>query len=135
MQDTSHTIRNLVIAVVIIAAVVFAGYYYATRDTTPDATLLVGAPTASASGVEGDLLSALQQLRHISLDTSIFQNPVFQSFIDYSTTLVPQAAGRPNPFAPLDASALAIGAQVQLPASLGPIPAPLATTTATTTGQ
>lgn len=134
-METTHTSRNLLIAVAIILAVVAAGYFYLTRDTVSDSDLLIGAPVESSGGVEGDLLTALQQLRTITLDSKIFEDPVFRSFVDFSTTLVPQPAGRTNPFAPLDASALAISAQVQLPASLGPIPAPLSTTTASTTAR
>jgi hypothetical protein len=67
----------------------------------PDTELLVSTPSGTgANAVEGDLLNALGQLRKLTLDESVFKNPIFTSFTDYSTELEHQDAGRPNPFAP-----------------------------------
>lgn len=105
MQEKSHSKLNLLIALAVLIAIGIAGYLYETRDRVSDADLLVSTPSSSAAGaVEGDLLTALGQLRRLSLDESIFQNPIFTSFTDYSTELAKQDAGRPNPFAPFPSS-------------------------------
>jgi hypothetical protein len=105
MQESSSK-RNLVITLVILAAVGVAGYMYATRDRALDSDLLVGVPTGTAA-VEGNLLTALNQLQTIRLDTEVFDNPVFESLVDIGTRLADQPSGRPNPFAPIDSGSSA----------------------------
>lgn len=61
----------------------------------------VGGPTSAALGE--DLLTALALLKTISLDTSVFTDPVFLSLSDWGKAIPPQPAGRRNPFAPLGA--------------------------------
>lgn len=101
---------------VILAAIGGAGYMYATRDRALDSDLLVGIPTENAA-VEGNLLTALNQLQTIRLDTEVFDDPVFESLVDISTRLADQPAGRPNPFAPIDSgSASAASASTTAPA-------------------
>ena len=93
--------RNLIISLAILAVVGSAGYFYITRDRVSDSDLLVGIPVEEVATVDGDLLSALSDLRTLQLDDSIFSDPKFLSFQNFSTTIQPQPAGRQNPFAPL----------------------------------
>lgn len=102
MKSSSN--KNLIITFVIIIALCAAGYMYITRDTAPSSDLLVDIPTDTAT--EGSFLSALNQLQVIRLDTTIFDNAVFESLTDISTRLSEQPSGRPNPFAPIDSSAI-----------------------------
>lgn len=60
-----------------------------------------GGPSSAALGE--DLLTALALLKTISLDTSVFTDPVFLSLSDWGKAIPPQPAGRRNPFAPLGA--------------------------------
>ncbi len=107
MQDKkTHPGLNVLIAVVILIAVIGAGYFYATRDRAAEDLLLESSFDNGA--VDGDLLSALGKLRTITLDEAIFQNPVFMSLSDFSTTIEPQPSGRQNPFAPLSSPAQSI---------------------------
>lgn len=105
MKESSSN-KNLAIALIIFAAIVVAGYMYATRDRVVDSDLLIGIPTDTVA-VEGDLLTALGQLQTIRLDTTVFDDPVFESLVDIGTVLAEQPKGRPNPFAPIDSSASA----------------------------
>jgi hypothetical protein len=103
MQEKSRSGLNILIALAILAAIGAAGYFYATRDRIADTDLLTSTPVGAGSeALEGDLLTALGQLRQLKLDETIFDNPVFTSFTDYGTELLPQPKGRPNPFAPFD---------------------------------
>lgn len=111
MQPKSHTLRNLVIALVAIALVVFAGYAYLKRDRVPDTGLLTSEPVTEGQAVEGDLLSALFELKRLQLDDSIFNDPVWSSLTDFSRTLAPETPGRPNPFAPFESSGTTVTAQ------------------------
>lgn len=71
----------------------------------PVSPYLSVAPAAPSSAALGeDLLTALALLKTISLDTSVFTDPVFESLSDWGKAIPPQPAGRRNPFAPLGAS-------------------------------
>ncbi len=96
---------NLIIAAVILILIGLAGYWYANRDQS-SADLLTSTTASSSNSVDGDLLIALNELKHINLDSSIFTSPVWLSLSDFSQPIPAQSAGRPNPFAPLDASVL-----------------------------
>jgi len=96
--------KNYIIIGAIVLVVIIAGYFYATRDQSPDATLVA---TTATTTVDSDLLSALRELRKLHLDDTIFTSQAWLSLTDFGKTLAPMASGRPNPFAPLDASVLA----------------------------
>jgi hypothetical protein len=103
MKERGNTTKSLLIAVAILGAIGFGGYAYINRDASVSTDLLV-AESAGASGLDGDLLKALQQLKTIKLNTNIFQDPVFRSFFDFGTTIQRQETGRQNPFAPVGVS-------------------------------
>lgn len=112
MKERGNTLKSLVIVIGTLAVVGFIGYTYLTRDASIDESSLLIVESPTASGVDGDLLKALQQLRTIKLDSAIFSDPSFRSFEDFGTRLTPQSPGRPNPFAPIGASSSGV-----LPAS------------------
>ena len=47
------------------------------------------------------VLSLLNQINSLKIDTSIFNSLVYRSLVDYSITIPEQNVGRPNPFAPI----------------------------------
>jgi hypothetical protein len=57
--------------------------------------------TAEEPSESQELLVALSGLKEISLDISIFTDPIFLSLTDYGVELPQEAAGRRNPFAPV----------------------------------
>jgi hypothetical protein len=104
MNERSTTGRNLIIAAVALALIGAAGYYYLGRGEA-DENLLVSVPAEAGGAVDGDLLTALRSLRKLTLDDSIFKDKSWATLFDFGQTLSPQPKGRPNPFAPFDASA------------------------------
>lgn len=76
-------------------------------STTPD---LVSTPAQSVGGAagasDGGIVATLLTLRAVKLDGTIFTDPAFKNLKDFSTEIVPEAIGRPNPFAPLSSQAL-----------------------------
>jgi hypothetical protein len=101
----SSTIKNLIIAVIVILALGFACFMYLTRTKDVSTGLLVGVP-AGAATIDGDLISALSSLRNLKIETSFISDRAsnlyfaWQSLVDFSKELVPQKYGRPNPFEP-----------------------------------
>ena len=97
---------GIFVAVVIIYELFFAGGGAAPTNNSanPTADGLISQTSASPSDtmIGSNLLIMLAQLQTISLDTSIFTDPVFVSLQDWSKPIDPQpfgkALGRPNPF-------------------------------------
>ena len=80
-------------AVIALAALLL--YYFYSQGSAPLLSTAEGTP----SPLSQDLLSTLQNLHTIKLDTSIFKDPAYQSLTDFGVSIPPQAAGRRNPFA------------------------------------
>jgi hypothetical protein len=95
----SPIIKNIVI-VLVIAGVGFFGYSYLTRKSvTGDPLIQQDSINTSQMGAE--ILSALNQLKTLKLDSSIFQDKVFMSLRDFSKPLNAEPVGRVNPFSPI----------------------------------
>lgn len=67
-------------------------------DAGSDATLTAD---HGASPLPPDILLTLSTLHTLTLDSSLFSDPVFSSLTDFGVAIPPQNAGRRNPFAPL----------------------------------
>lgn len=100
----SSTTKNIVV-LLIIALAVFAGYYFLTQDSA------LSLNTASSSQQLDELLVAAEEfnqrqqtLNSITLDTSIFDSPTFQSLRDFSPQPDEFSVGRPDPFLPTRAT-------------------------------
>jgi hypothetical protein len=93
------------IIVVIVALLVAVGVWIGLSSSeTPGSLLAV--ETVTEQGANQDLVSTLLALRAVKLDASLFTDPAFVSLKDFSTQIVPEPVGRPNPFAPLGSSAV-----------------------------
>jgi hypothetical protein len=91
----------------LIALVVFGlGWYVLSGGSSSPATLTTTVATGG-SAADKNLVSTLLALRAVKLDGTIFSDPGFTSLKDFSTQIVPEPVGRPNPFAPLPSSASA----------------------------
>jgi hypothetical protein len=102
MNENSN-LKNLIIATVVVVLTIVFGYMYINKDTTiPENELLttVSANTNTAM-LEGNFLLALNSLKRLKIDDSIFSSPLWGSLTDFGRTLAPQPAGRENPFAPV----------------------------------
>jgi len=106
MKESSN-LKNLIVIGAILIAIAGAVYFYISRDQSSDELLTSQDSGAVTGTVDSDLLAALKELRKLHLDDSIFSDPAWLSLHDFGKVLVPQQAFRPNPFAPLDASAFA----------------------------
>ncbi len=100
MNEKINAWKNPVIAIIILAAVGVAGYFYSVRDRQSD-DLLTGVSAAEGGAIDGDLLKTLGRLKKLRLDDSIFQEQSWISLHDFGRTLSPEPKGRANPFAPL----------------------------------
>lgn len=111
-------IKNIIIFLVI-AAAIFAGYYFFFRPEGVTPSLVSSAPGASPGAtvdkkvvsqnnilIAEDFLALLLNVKTIKLDDAVFLDPVFQNLRDSSITLMQDGTeGRPNPFAKLGSDA------------------------------
>lgn len=90
------------LVLIILGGIVLAGvvWYSFMRDDSTQ--LLQTKDLTTATSVDSDVVGVLLQLRSISLSGTIFTDPAFQSLQDFGREIVPEPAGRANPFAPLN---------------------------------
>ncbi len=96
---TSKTSQIIIVVILIVLA--FVGYrlYFVPTDT--GSSTLAAEKNTQLSAQGNELYLSLKKLSAVSLDSSIFANPIFLSLVDYTVTIQDQAVGRPNPFAPI----------------------------------
>lgn len=83
------------IILLVVAVLVIAMFLYNTIFNTADDSLL---SESSAVSVGDDLLKINEELKKVTLDSSLFSSAGFMRLIDFSTQITPQATGRTNPF-------------------------------------
>jgi hypothetical protein len=87
------------ILIIISAFVVVAGvYWYYSTQTENEPPLTTGTAENLA---QARFQSLVRELQSVSFDTSIFSNPNFKALIDLATPIMPETAGRIDPFAPV----------------------------------
>jgi hypothetical protein len=96
----SNLLKNLLIALGL-AIILFVGYVVFFRDggvsdTQGDVTL-----SQSAELESQQLLATLNELRSLSVDGTVFSNPLFLSLRDFRIDLGSEPEGRQNPFSPI----------------------------------
>ena len=91
---------KIIVAVLGIAVLLGAVYllFFNNSSNTSAVSQSGGAPTSPAQASFLDLSS---QIEPITFDTSILSDPRFTSLVDLHTAILPEAAGRKDPFAPL----------------------------------
>lgn len=97
----------IIIIIVLVAAFVAYTYLYpsgSSSDSLISKTDVNGLQSSGPSGQE--FVTQLLTLNKLAFKTEIFNDPVFNSLQDFSQALIPQEAGRPNPFSPLDFGAI-----------------------------
>ena len=103
--------KMLVLGVAVIAA---AALWYGMSQSSAPETTIVTSSAAGTSNTPGgvvtpgpvdkdtqQILEILLALRAVKLDETLFSNQAFISLKDFSTPIVPEPVGRPDPFAPL----------------------------------
>ena len=87
------------IATIVIVIILVVVYFYYQGGSSSSSGSLLSSPT-SDQAVGSAELALLNQIKSLKIDTSLFQDPVYQSLVDYSVPIPPENVGRPNPFAP-----------------------------------
>ena len=94
------------IIVVVVALLVAVGIWIGLSSSSSSSSSLITTETVGDNGPDQELVATLLALRAVKLEGSIFSDPGFQSLKDFSTAIIPEPIGRPNPFAPLGSSVI-----------------------------
>lgn len=98
----SPAFKKITIALVVLT-VAYAGYYFFTQvDTMPTAE---GELTPESFAKVQKYIERRDILQQVTLDTSLFNDPRFRSFVGYTGQEATYKPGRINPFDAVDSSA------------------------------
>lgn len=96
---------NNIIIIILVLGLGVAVYIFFFSDKSSGTPSLVSSSGELAGSISGfssapnrQFLATLNNLETIKLDVSIFSNPAFLGFRDYSLPLDPEPSGRENPF-------------------------------------
>ena len=95
--------------IIILALIVAAGaaYFYFEGSPLPQDTSLQAQSASDADNLGSQVLSLLNQIRSLNIDSSLFKDPGYLTLRDYSVPIPTLGVGRSNPFAPLPGEAVA----------------------------
>ncbi len=86
--------------------------FLAGKNTLAQNSLIAVEDTTSGISLTNDdaslILSLLNKMQNIKLNTEIFSDPLFLGLNDYTVELVQEPKKRPNPFAPIGKDALIV---------------------------
>ncbi|MDQ5893438.1 MAG: hypothetical protein QG640_450 [Patescibacteria group bacterium] len=108
MQNQQSSKKTFFIVIIIIILALAAYFYFkgSPDDSSVSSLEADNSPTsADAQAVGTRVLSLLNQINSLKIDSSIFDSAVYKSLVDYTITIPEQNVGRPNPFAPISGSA------------------------------
>lgn len=102
--------------IVVIVSLVVAGLAWYGLSSGSPATSLLDTQAVADHKIDQDLVDTLLALRSVKLDGVILTEPAFKGLKDFSTQIIAEPIGRPNPFAPLSGAVTAAsttkGAQI-----------------------
>ncbi len=104
-MNTKSSPNKSLIWIAIVVFVIFIAYFMFRNPTAPESSSLLSntvSPQANAASTR--ILSLLNQIESLKIDTTFFKNPAYQSLVDFSVEIPELNVGRPNPFAPLPGS-------------------------------
>ncbi len=95
----SSSKKNSIVIIILVVLAGFAYFYFTGDPTDPSALAPEASPEAAASVAEAaHVLSLLNQIQSIHIDTKFFESTVFKSLVDNMVVVPEQNVGRPNPF-------------------------------------
>lgn len=86
--------------IVVLVFIAFIGYSMFFNKTN-NSSVLTSQNTSIKGGGDNELLVLLINLKSITLDDSLFNDPAFKKLVDFGQELIPEPTGRQNPFSPV----------------------------------
>lgn len=100
MRVSDYIDKKTLVVFGLLAVAALGYFFYSLSDKRQNGTQITALPLSSLDTALGrELLAALAELKSTKLDTSIFDDPVFDSLKDFGVVIAPLPVGRRNPFA------------------------------------
>ena len=95
--------RSTIIILIIVVIVAAGAYFYfeGSPASLSGDSLLQADSNAQAEAAGAQVLILLNQIQSLSIDTSLFSDPGWNTLVDYTVPIPPENVGRSNPFAPI----------------------------------
>lgn len=92
--------KNNIITIVLVIMVGMVAFWYLNKTDSTVGYLTADVKTTDSTDAKY-IYSMLQKMAQVTLDDTIFANPIFKNLKDNTVSFSPQASGRTNPFAPI----------------------------------
>jgi len=103
MKEFWNSYKNPILGAILVIVLAAAWWYFWGNQGSDEAVLseteTSGFEVAQVRGSE--VISLLETLRSLKLDTEVLKDPNFAILKDLELPISPEAAGRNNPFAPI----------------------------------
>lgn len=96
-----HKLLSLAILVLLIGV----AWWEFTQSAAPASVITTNNVGNATDTQDAQIVSTLLQLQAVTLSGTIFTDPGFLSLQDFTTQVVSEPIGRPDPFAPISATA------------------------------
>lgn len=90
--------KTIIIAAVIVVLGLVAYFVWLKPQPVENVSIAGYGPTGQ---VQASFLTLAAQLQPIAFDATVLTDPRFTALVDIKTVIIPEAAGRTDPFAPL----------------------------------
>jgi len=97
MEKKPITGKQMLMAGAFLILVFGVTYYFLSGTGTE--TEIINTDVISTEPLGQDILILAEKLEQISINSEIFSSNLFQTLVDLSIPISPEAQGRPNPFA------------------------------------
>ncbi len=99
MKNNSSKKTWITIGIIIVVAFIVYYFYLSGSSSPADTGLLQQQPEGQLEAAQ--VLNLLNQVDSLTIDTSFFQGPAYQSLVDYTVPIPTMNVGRADPFAPI----------------------------------
>lgn len=93
--------KTTAIFILILVVGAFIYFYMSGGSVNNNSALLQGSSPDVSDNVGVEVLTLLNQIQSLKIDSTLFSEPVYKTLVDYSVPIPAQPIGRTNPFAPI----------------------------------
>jgi hypothetical protein len=95
----SSFVQKLIAIIITMVLLTYWGYSLYNKST--DGVVLD--ESINAETTSQDVVNLVTKLKELRLDKSVFSNKYFSGLVDFTSIVIPEEQGRPNPFNPIGA--------------------------------
>jgi hypothetical protein len=93
--------KNNIVTIILVIIIGMVAFWYLGNNNNNNTGSSLSLSTQTSDSADAKYIyNILQQMAQVTLEDSIFKDPIFQNLKDNTASFPSQAAGRNNPFAP-----------------------------------